>query len=151
MEPTLQPSLPGFRNRITAIEAIELAGLGLLVWFLSVIFSLRNPDLRFVDQIVFFILTEGIVLGSWLIYNTYIRIARAGGRVIDIGLWMIASALTGSLTFWTWTILDLNRHFIARLFYRGEAPIEYAWSIPSKRIRKTWEQRQRTEMISFEY
>ena len=151
METTWQPSLPSFRNRITAIEAIELAGLGFLVWFLSTILILRNSDLRFVDQIAFLIIMEGVLLGSWVIYNAYIRIARAGGRMVDIGLWMIASALTGSLTFWTWTILDLNRRFIAKQFFQGEAPIEYAWSIPSKRIRKTWEQTQKADIVLFEY
>jgi hypothetical protein len=92
----------------------------------------------------YFVLTEGILLGSWVVYNVYIRIARAGGRIVDIGLWILASVLTSSYTFWAWTILDINRLLVAKLFYRGEAPVEYAWSITSKQVRKLWEQAQKT-------
>jgi hypothetical protein len=79
------------------------------------------------------------LLGSWGIYNIYIRIARAGGRRVDVGLWIIAAAATGSYTFWAWTILDINRWLMKKLFYRGEAPVEYAWSSRSKQVRKAWE------------
>ena len=92
----------------------------------------------------FLLIMEGIVLGSWAVYNIYIRIARAAGQRVDIALWMIASAFTGSLTFWVWTILDINRLLVAWLFYRGEAPVEYAWSVRSKRARKVWDQAQRS-------
>jgi hypothetical protein len=27
-----------------------------------------------------------------------------------------------------------------KLFYRGEAPVEFAWSVRSKAIRKAWEE-----------
>ena len=143
METTLQPVLPpSFRTRIVLIEAIELSILGFGLGSLMAL-SPGNPfHLRFMDLMTFFLFTEGIVLGSWLVYNVYIRIARAAGPRVDIALWMIASAFTGSYTFWTWTIFDLNRLMIARLFYRGEAPVEYAWSVKSKRARKLWEQSQ---------
>ena len=62
---------------------------------------------------------------------------------MDIGLWVIASLATGSYTFWAWTILDINRLLMAKLFYRGEAPVEYAWSVRSKQIRKLWERAQK--------
>jgi hypothetical protein len=86
-----------------------------------------------------FVVIEGGLLGSWAIYNLYIRIARAGGRRVDVGLWIIAAAATGSYTFWAWTILDINRWIMKKLFYRGEAPVEYAWSSRSKQVRKAWE------------
>jgi hypothetical protein len=86
---------------------------------------------------------ELALLGSWVIYNVHIRIARAAGRMVDIGLWIIASALTGSYIFWAWTILDVNRYVMAKLFYRGKAPVEYAWSIRSKQIRNMWGQTQK--------
>ncbi len=143
METTLQPSSQNFRNRITAIEAIELASLGFILWCFGAVVAMSKPQASFPDQIVFLVITEGILLGSWGIYNAYIRIARAGGRLVDVGIWIIASLLTTSYTFWAWTILDLNRRFIAKLFYRGEAPIEYAWSIRSKQIRKAWEKAQK--------
>ncbi|HEY9489195.1 MAG TPA: hypothetical protein VIQ51_12715 [Chryseosolibacter sp.] len=47
-----------------------------------------------------------------------------------------------SNTFWTWTILDINRLLLARLFYHGDAPVEDAWSARSKYVRKRWEQAQ---------
>ena len=85
------------------------------------------------------LIIEGGLLGSWGIYNIYIRLARAGGRRVDVGLWIIAAAATGSYTFWAWTILDINRWIMKKLFYRGEAPVEYAWSSRSKQVRKAWE------------
>ena len=143
METALQPSSQNIRSKIAAIEAIELASLGFLLWFLAAILTFSDPDFSFFDQLMFFGITEGILLGSWALYNGYIRLARAGGRLVDLGLWIIASLLTSSFTFWAWTILDLNRRFIAKQFYRGEAPIEYAWSIRSKQIRKAWEKSQK--------
>jgi hypothetical protein len=144
MEATLQPSSQNFRNRITAVEAIELASLGFILWLFGAILNIGNSEITFLDQLIFFIFTQGILLGSWAIYNVYIRIARAGGRIVDVSVWIFASVLTGSYTFWTWTILDLNRRFIAKQFYRGEAPVEYAWSIRSKQIRKLWEKARKT-------
>lgn len=143
MEATLQPSLQNLRSRIAAIEAVELASLGFMLWFFGALINLSNPTISFLDQLTVFVMIQGIALGSWAIYNAYIRIARAGGRLVDVGLWILASTLTASYTFWAWTILDLNRRFIIRQFYRGEAPIEYAWSIRSKRIRKAWEEAQK--------
>ena len=100
-----------------------------------------NPSKpSFLDLIIFLFITEGLLLGSWAIYNVYIRIARAGGRIVDIALWVVASLATGSYTFWAWTILDVNRFIMSRLFYCGEAPLEYAWSARSKQVRKGWEQ-----------
>jgi hypothetical protein len=145
METTLQPSSQSLRNKIVVIEAIELASLGFFLWCFGAFVAMRTPQASFSDQIVFLFITEGILLGSWSMYNVYIRIARAGGRFVDVGIWIIASLLTTSYTFWAWTILDLNRRFIARQFYRGEAPIEYAWSIRSKQIRKAWEKAQKTD------
>ena len=147
METALQPSSQNIRSKIAAIEAIELASLGFLLWFFGAILTFGDPHFSFLDQLMFFAFTEGILLGSWALYNGYIRIARAGGRLVDLGLWVVASLLTASYTFWAWSILDINRWLIARQFYRGEAPIEYAWSIRSKRIRKAWEQMRKADTV----
>lgn len=147
MEATIQSSSKDFRSKIAAIEAIEFALLGFGFWCYAAIISINNPDISFFDQIVFFIFTEGILLGSWAIYNGYIRVARAGGRFVDVGLWIIAALLTSSYSFWAWSILDLNRFLISRRFYRGEAPIEYAWSIRSKQVRKAWEKARKAVKI----
>lgn len=144
MDTTLQPSLQqSLRSRITTIEAIELAFLAFAFWCFGAAVSVSQLGESLADQMGFLLGTELIVLGSWAIYNLYIRIARAGGRIIDIGLWIAASLLTGTYTFWAWTVLDINRFLITKLFYRGEAPVEYAWSIRSKAVRKIWEQSQR--------
>ena len=143
METTLQTSSQTFRTKIAAIEAIELGSLGFVLWCFGAAVAMSKPQASLLDQIVFLVITEGILLGSWVIYNAYIRIARAGGRLVDIGIWIVASLLTSSYTFWAWSILDLNRLLMSKLFYRGEAPVEYAWSIRSKRIRKAWEQMQK--------
>jgi hypothetical protein len=105
--------------------------------------SIGEAEVSFSDQIIFFIITQSMLLGSWAIFNGYIRVARAGGRIVDIGLWVIASALTASYTFWAWSILDINRIIISKLFYRGDAPVELAWSWRSKQVRKAWEQAQK--------
>jgi len=131
--------LQALRSKIALIEAIELSSLGFVLWVLISLITIGAPDVGLSNLIVIFIMIEGALLGSWLIYNLYIRIARAGGKVIDIALWIVATIVTASYTFWAWTILDINRWIIAKLFYRGEAPVEYAWSVRSKQIRKIWE------------
>lgn len=144
METTLQSSTQSssqfIRTRIAFIEFIELAVLGFAFWCFGAIVAISEPGSSFLDQIIFLIITEGILLGSWAIYNVYIRLARAGGKIVDVGIWVIAAVLTSSYTFWAWTILDLNRLLISRRFYRGDAPVEYAWSAQSKQVRKAWEQ-----------
>jgi len=82
----------------------------------------------------------------WGVYLLYIRLARAGGGVVDVGLWILMAAISSSFTFWCWTVLDINRLMMAKLFYRGEAPVEYAWSIGSKRRRREWEQARKAAM-----
>lgn len=144
METTLQPSLPQqLRTRITIIEAIELALLGFGFWSMIALIpgNPSTPDV--LDLLIFLVFTEGVLLGSWILYNVYIRIARAGGSKVDIALWILAAVLTSSYTFWAWTILDINRLIMAKLFYQGQAPVEYAWSTRSKQGRKFWEQAQR--------
>ena len=143
METTLQSSSQFFRTRIAFIEFIELAVLGFAFWCFGAIVAIIEPGSSFLDQIIFLIITEGILLGSWAIYNVYIRLARAGGKIVDVGIWVIAAVLTSSYTFWAWTILDLNRLLISRRFYRGDAPVEYAWSAQSKQVRKAWVQAQK--------
>jgi hypothetical protein len=144
MEATLQPSLQqSIRTKITIMEAIELTILGFGLWSLMALMPGNPSAPDFLDLMIFLVFTEGILLGSWVLYNVYIRIARAGGSKVDIALWILAAALTGSYTFWAWTMLDINRLMMAKLFYRGDAPVEYAWSTRSKQVRKFWEQAQR--------
>ncbi|HEX2996633.1 MAG TPA: hypothetical protein VHP14_17540 [Anaerolineales bacterium] len=140
MEDTLQSPLQSIRNKMGMIEAIELAIIGFVLWCLVLVITIGQPDTTFTNLFIMFIVLEGGLLGSWLIYNLYIRIARAGGRIIDILLWIVAASATASYTFWAWTILDANRWLMKKLIYRGDAPVEYAWSVRSKQIRKAWEQ-----------
>ena len=143
METTFESSpesaLQSIRTRITTIEAVELAAIGFALWCLFTIASPKTPDTSLLNLIVFLAIIEGILLGSWVIYNAYIRIARAGGRIVDISVWILATVLTSSYTFWAWSILDLNRIVMSKLFYLGEAPVEFAWSAQSKQVRKAWE------------
>jgi len=143
METTLESSsdsvLQSIQTRITAIEAVELAAIGFALWCFFVLASPSTPDSSLLDLIIFLAVTEGVLLGSWVIYNIYIRIARAGGRFVDMALWILSSLATGTYTFWAWSILDLNRLLMAKWFYSGEAPVEFAWSSQSKEVRKAWE------------
>jgi hypothetical protein len=141
METTFEPSLlQNFRTRIALVEFIELSTLGFGLWGLLAIVPGNPSNPSFLDLISFLFIIEGLLLGSWAIYNVYIRVARAGGRIVDVALWVLASLATGTYTFWAWTILDVNRFLMSKLFYRGEAPLEYAWSARSKQVRKLWEQ-----------
>ena len=143
METTFESSpesaLQSIRTRIALIEFIELTALGFALWCFFVLASPNTPNSSLLELIIFLVVTEGILLGSWVLYNIYIRIARAGGRIVDIGVWILATVLTSSYTFWAWSILDLNRILMSRLFYLGEAPVEFAWSSQSKQVRKAWE------------
>lgn len=139
METAMESSFQNFRNKIAMIEAIELAAIGFVLWCLIAATSINTPNASLVDLITFFLLIEGMLFGSWAIYNAYIRVARASGKLLDVVIWIIAAALTGSYTFWAWTILDGNRFFMSKFFYRGDAPVEYAWSARSKQVRKAWE------------
>lgn len=140
MNNTLSSPLQGVQNKITYIEALELSLLGFFLWVVASLLTIGAPDVKLINLIVVFIMIEGGLLGSWLIYNLYIRIARAGGKAVDVGLWVIATAATASYTFWAWTILDVNRWLMKKFFYRGEAPVEFAWSARSKAVRKAWEE-----------
>lgn len=147
METTFEPSLlHNFQNRITTLEAIELSFLGFALWGFGVYNAILDGQSLF-DQIDILVFLEVILLGSWTIYNAYIRIARATGRTLDVGIWILASMLTATYTFWAWTILDVNRFIVSKLFYRGEAPVEYAWSWRSKYIRKAWEQARKADSL----
>ncbi|HEX6035965.1 MAG TPA: hypothetical protein VFY83_16120 [Anaerolineales bacterium] len=144
MEAAFQTYLQqNWKSRLTVIEAIELSLLGFGLWSLMAIISGDKSVPNDSDLMTFLLITEGIVLGSWVVYNIYICVARAAGYRVDIALWMIASAFTGSFTFWAWTVLDLNRLLMVKLFYEGAAPVEYAWSAKSKQTRKIWEKTQK--------
>ena len=138
METTMESSFSNIRNKLALIEFIELGSLGFAFWCLGAISMIATKEI-FTEVITFLIGLEGILLGSWAIYNGYIRVARAGGRFVDVGLWVIASLATASYTFWAWSILDINRLAVTKLLYRGDAPVEYAWSARSKQVRKIWE------------
>jgi hypothetical protein len=148
METTFEPSLQeNVRTKIALIELIELGALAFAFWSFLEVVTIGQAGTSFSEEIIFLLFIEIIVLGSWAIYNAYIRIARAGGRRVDIAIWALASLVTGSYTFWAWSILDTNRFLVSKLLYRGEAPVEYAWSARSKQIRKVWEQGQKTAAV----
>jgi hypothetical protein len=140
MEATFQPSVSSVRSKIALIEFIELSILTFAVWLLGISNALKEPGTTLASQFNFLIGLALIVLGSWVIYLAYIRITRGLYPRLDIRLRILIVVLTGSYTLWAWLLLDLNRFIVSKLFYRGEAPVEYAWSSRSKQVRKTWEE-----------
>jgi hypothetical protein len=141
MNIAFEPSLlDNFRTKIALMEFLELAFLAFALWCFGTVNTLSQPGANLAEEINILIGLQIIALGSWAIYNVYIRIARAAGGKLDVVIWVLASLATASYTFWAWTILDINRLIIAKLLYRGEAPVEYAWSARSKQVRKVWEQ-----------
>jgi len=129
----------GLRSRLALIEAIELGGLALLVTILMIIASWSDDSVSASNVISALVLLLGGTFLAWGSYLLFIRLGRLGGSKVETALWIIAAAATASATFWIWSILDINRLIVSKLFYRGEAPVEYAWSSKSKRARKEWE------------
>ncbi len=146
MEDTFQPSLSSFLSKMAAIEAMELSAIGLAVWGFCLQVSDDTPPLDILLGILF--LTEGFLLGSWAIYLAYIRISRIFPSRVDVRFRIFFAAITTCYTLWAWIILDINRFILAKLIYRGEAPVEYAWSWRSKQRRKEWEKSRKQTMIA---
>jgi hypothetical protein len=79
MEATFQTSLSPLRSKLTIIEAIELVFLTFGIWCLATLVDVSDRGIH-AFGVLYLIGLELIVLGSWVIYNVYIRIARAGGE-----------------------------------------------------------------------
>lgn len=147
MDTTFEPSFQdNLRSKITTIEFIELSLLGFAVWCLAAYNAVHSGE-RLFDLLSVLIFLEIILLGSWAIYNLYIRVARFLGRTFGRMLWVLASMVTGSYTLWAWILLDANRFLMTRLFYRGEAPVEYSLSSRSRQRRYDWEQTRKTNTV----
>lgn len=142
MEITFQPSLPGFLKKMAVIEAMELSILGFLLWGLVVFIPTETPT-TIEMAIGFLIIIQGGILGSWAIYLAYIHLTRGLYPRADLRLRIVLAIFTSTYTLWAWIFLDINRWILSKLVYRGEAPVEYAWSSKSKLARKVWEQQQK--------
>ena len=123
------------RNNLYALELIELFILGFgFAGLVNIVTWDGNIFTAALIQI-------GLPLGLgvlWLGYMLYIVVARNTGKAVDILLWVVLAIATSSFTFWYWTILDINRLIMAKLFYTAHVPIEFAWSFKSKARRKAW-------------
>ena len=136
------------RSNINSVEAAEFVILGLvagtlitILVILMLIFPTTPGTPDYAGLIMIPLTFIGVPLALfvlWGVYRLYIYLARLGGPIIDVGLWVGAAAITASFTFWCWSILDINRLIMSKLFYKGEAPVEYAWSQASKRRYKNW-------------
>ena len=146
METTFQPSLSGFLTKMLLLEAIELSTLGAILWGLLMLIPTETPTTLAV-AIGFMVIIQGVILGSWVIYLAYIRLTRGLYPRADLRLRIALAIFTTTYTLWAWLILDINRWILAKLFYRGEAPVEYAWSSRSKLVRKEWEQAQKARNV----
>ncbi|MFT3890567.1 MAG: hypothetical protein QM730_02945 [Anaerolineales bacterium] len=131
MDTTFQPSIPSFLKKLAVIEFFELSILGFVLWGLLMLIPTETPNTLPI-LIGFFIIIEGIILGSWSIYLAYIRLTRGLYPRADLRLRIVLAIVTSTYTLWAWLFLDANRWVLAKLIYRGEAPVEYAWSSQSK-------------------
>jgi hypothetical protein len=124
------------RKNLWTLEVLELAVLWALGSVLLLILAARG-------QVVFSLKDSVIALVAvylaWGSYLAFIHFARAGGAGVEAGLWIIASAVTFTLSFWVWVTLDINRWAITRKLYLGSIPVEYAWNQKSKTYRRTWD------------
>jgi hypothetical protein len=131
------------RTNLYLLELLELTIVGLVLATLMNVVAPNVGENPSQTNALMMVVVPLLLIGCWFLYMTYIKIARAGGKVVDILLWVGASIATASFTFWCWTILDLNRFILAKALYRGAVPVEYAWSHASKQRRKVWNAQQR--------
>lgn len=139
------------RRNLYAIEALELGGLAAVGTLAIGLLASTQVEPDEVNQFwqglsMMITLVPMAALFLWGVYLLYIRLARAGGAWVDIGLWILLASITSSFTFWCWTVLDINRFIMSKLFYRGETPVEYAWSTGSKQRRREWEKARKAAM-----
>ncbi|MBI5950574.1 MAG: HEAT repeat domain-containing protein [Chloroflexi bacterium] len=146
---TFKKRFARIRSNLYAIEAFEFGVLSFLAGTFIGLLMIFVPDTSQTDILTKLLSGPLVFLGGfialvalWGVYLLYIILARAGGPIIDIGLWVLMTSITASFTFWCWTILDINRLIVSKLFYRGEAPVEYAWSHASKLRYKQWKLQQ---------
>jgi hypothetical protein len=136
---------PSLGQRIRAnIHLIELTELGTLgVAFAGLANVLAPPDSL---SITFFslVLAPGALWALWGIYMLFITIGRATGRRVEFAIWIVAAAMTASFTFWCWTVLDINRLLMSKLFYQGSRPVEYAWRTDSKQRARRYDAMRRS-------
>jgi hypothetical protein len=131
---------PGFfqsvRKNLWCLEALELA----ILWTLG---SALLLGLAALGQVVFSwrdsLIALVAVSVAWGSYLAFIRFARVGGSGVEAGLWIIASAVTFTLSFWVWITLDINRWVLTRKLYSGAIPVEYAWNQKTKTYRRAWD------------
>lgn len=133
----------GLRTRLHALEAIEITmiGLGITAVMGAVVAPQQITAIGpwgFLLELVSVgvLLTLGPLL-AWSLYTGFVVIT-CPALVLDLGLWLAASALTSGFAILFFTAFDLNRLLVAALLYRGEAPVAYAWSYGSKRRRREW-------------
>lgn len=147
MDTTFEPSFQdNLRAKVTTIEFIEFSLLGFAVWCLGAYNAARSGESLF-DILNMLIFLEIVLLGSWGIYNLYIRVARSLGGVLGHLLWVLAVLGTGGNALWASILLDANRFLMTKLFYRGEAPVEYSFSPRSRQRRYDWEQTRKTNTV----
>lgn len=133
------------RNSIIKIEAIELFVISLLLGGLLGLLMLvvpteeQNLAANLVAAFFGAVLPFVALFGLWGLYLGYNALSRAGGCFVDLGLWWLIHILTAGISAIIAAVFDLNRWIMSKIFYRGEAPVEYAWSFKSKAIRKAWE------------
>lgn len=149
---TITSPLPLGKRVRSNYHVIELIGFGVLsIVVAGILFVLtmvmyftggstgEDPESILIVPVVGLCGLPLALLALWGSYLLYIRLARLGGRAVDVLLWVVCALITSSVTFWAWSILDVNRWIMCKLFYRGDAPVEYAWSANSKAVRKAWE------------
>lgn len=121
--------LQRLRRNLLAIEACAL-----VVW--SVVLALltgRN------DILLSNILALIVALGFfWSCYLLHIRVARAGGPRVDVILLIIEAIVTVGVSIAVGIALDIHRYILAKLFYRGDAPVQYAFNPNSKVRYQEW-------------
>ena len=124
------------RNNLYVLELIELFILGF--GFAGLVNIVTWDGNIFAALLIQVMIPLGLGV-LWLGYMLYIVIARNTGKVVDIFMWVVLAITTSSFTFWYWSILDINRLMIAKFFYTGHVPVEFAWSFKSKARRKVWD------------
>jgi hypothetical protein len=124
------------RRNLAGLEAVEMG----LIWLLA---GLIWAALTLLGQVpaawIWILLSLPALYLCWGSYWLYIFVSRKWGSDAEFALWLGIAAVTLSISFWVWMVLDGVRWLITRRFYQGEIPLEYACSHKSKLYRRAWD------------
>jgi hypothetical protein len=138
------------RRNIYALEAIELAGLSMLLVLVLGLIGISSPSANqdywsgLVITTLCIVPAAGLALWGLYLLQLKILIPLPVGCLI-VGV-IVASLVYGAgiIMILLISLFDLNRQILSKSLYLGDAPVEYFWSPRSRVQHSAWNQRNKT-------